>query len=136
MPRQMLTDEKWAKLFPILIKIGLYAKHNLRIIIEGILYQRRIGCPWRDLPAEFGKWNSIYRQFLRWSKMNVFKKLLKNISTDTDNEWCSVDSTYVKLHQHGAGPSVFRKEATGKSRGGNTSKIHMVTNAFGLPIDF
>jgi transposase len=25
----------------------------------------RTGAPWRDLPEEFGNWNSIFRQFRR-----------------------------------------------------------------------
>ena len=54
MPRQMLTDELWEKLKFIMLKMGIYDKPLLRQTIEGIFYQLRVGCPWRDLPDAFG----------------------------------------------------------------------------------
>ena len=136
MPKQMITDEFWPKLLAILTKLGVYAKANLRKVLEGILYHRRTSITWRDLPEEYGRWFSVYKQFLRWSKSGLLIKMFKILSAETYNEWISVDSTYVKVHQDATGYSVFSKEATGKSRGGNTSKIHLITNAYGLPIDF
>lgn len=46
---------------------GIYDKPDLRLMVEAMLYRMRVGCPWRDLPAEFGSWNSIYQKFNRWS---------------------------------------------------------------------
>jgi len=100
------------------------------------LYHRWTNITWRDLPEKYGRWFSVYRQFLRWSKSGLLIKVFKVLSVEADNEWISIDSTYVKVHQHGTGCSVFSKQATGKSRGGNTTKIHLVTNAYRLPIDF
>lgn len=54
MNRLMLTDETWPKLKTIMLKEGIYDKPNLRLMTEGILYLMRVGCPWRDLPTEFG----------------------------------------------------------------------------------
>ncbi len=45
MPRTLLTDEYWSKLFIMLIKLGLDDKPNLRKTFEGILYRMRTGCP-------------------------------------------------------------------------------------------
>ena len=136
MPKQMITDEFWPELLAILTKLGVYAKANVRKVCEGILYYHRNSIAWRDLPEEYSRWFSVYRQFLRWSKSGLLIKVFKVLSAETDNEWISMDSTYVKVHQHGTRYSAFSKEATGKSRGGNTTKIHLVTNAYGLPIDF
>ena len=41
----------------------IYDKPNLRKMVEAMLYRMRVGCPWRDLPTEFGCWNTIYQQF-------------------------------------------------------------------------
>ena len=61
MPRQMLTDEHWSKLKPILLQQGIYDKTDLRTTtVEGILYRMRTGCQWRDLPEAFGPWNTVY----------------------------------------------------------------------------
>ena len=61
MPRQMLTDEYWAKLKPVMMELGVYAKPQLRQTIEGIFYRLRVGCQWRDLPETFGGWNAVYK---------------------------------------------------------------------------
>lgn len=53
MPRLMLNDELWSKLRKIMLQNGIYDKPNLRIMVEGILYRIRVGCPWRDLPENF-----------------------------------------------------------------------------------
>ena len=59
MARLMLNNEKWPKLRSIMTKNEIYDKPNLQLMVEGILYRMRTGCPWRDLPSEFGQWNSI-----------------------------------------------------------------------------
>ena len=60
---------------------GIYDKPNLRKTVEGILYRMRVGCPWRDLPRTFGRWNSVFQKFNRWSSkgklMLVFKALVQ-----------------------------------------------------------
>lgn len=54
MPGTMLTDECWSKLRTIMLAARVYDKSGLRLTVEGILYRMRTGCPWRDLPSEFG----------------------------------------------------------------------------------
>ncbi|MCK5893445.1 MAG: transposase [Endozoicomonadaceae bacterium] len=60
MPCFMLADEYWPKLSTIFSQIKIYNKLNLRLVVEGMLYRIHVECPWRDLPAEFGEWNSIF----------------------------------------------------------------------------
>ena len=47
----------------------------------------RTGCPWRDLPASFGKFQAVYNCFNRWSKKGIIQGIFKKLSTDTDKEW-------------------------------------------------
>ena len=114
----------------------IYYKPNLRLMAEGILYRMRTGCPWRDLPCEFGKWNSIYKKFNRWSAKGKIKKIFKALVKEPDLEWEFIDGSFVKAHQHSAGAASGQNEAIGKSKGGNTTKIHMAVDGFGLPIEF
>ena len=59
MPRYMFTDEYWAKFKAIMLSFGTYDKPSLRQTVEGNFYRMRVGCPWRDLPPAFGKWNAV-----------------------------------------------------------------------------
>jgi len=135
MPRLMLTDEFWLKLRNRMLQWGIYDKPNLRLMVEGILYRMRVGCPWRDLPSTFGRWNSIYKKFNRGSSQSKLMKVFKTL-VEPDLEWEFIDGSIVKAHQHSTGAASEENQAIGKSKGGNTTKIHMAVDAFGLPIAF
>lgn len=47
-----------------------------------------------------------------------------------------MDGSYVNAHQHSASAATAVLRAIGKSRGGCTSKIHLATDAYGLPNNF
>lgn len=137
MPRTMLTDEQWTKLNIILLESGrVYNKEEHRITIEGILYRMRVGCPWRDLPDYFGQWSAVFRRFNLWSKKGVLLRLFKVLVNEPDTEWEFIDGSIIKAHQHSMGAATNQSEAIGKSRGGNTTKIHMAVDSYGLPIHF
>ena len=125
MLRLMLNDELWPKLRKIMLQHRVYDKPNLRMIVEAMLYRMRVGCPWRDLPAEFGCWNSIYQKFNRWSLKGKLMSIFKALVQEPDLEWEFIDGSIVKAHQHSAGAASEENQAIGKSRGGNTTKIHM-----------
>ena len=51
-------------------------------------------------------------------------------------EWQFIDGSIVKAHQHSSGAIQGKETAIGKSRGGNTSKIHLAVDSFGWPVHF
>lgn len=63
-------------------------------------------------------------------------KVFKMLVAEPDMEWVFIDGSYAKAHQHSAGAASANDEAIGKSRAGNTSKIHLAVDAHGLPIEF
>ena len=132
----MLTDESWSKLRKIMSQFQIYDKPNLKSDVEGMLYRMRVGCPWRDLPESFGKWNSIYQKFNRWSSNHKLLQIFQSLVHEPDLEWEFIDGSIVKAHQHSTGAATEDNEAIGKSRGGNTTKIHMAVDAYGLPVGF
>ena len=94
----------------------------------------RTGCPWRDLPAAFGKFQTVYKYFNRLSKQGIFQGFFKKLSADADKKWVMMDDSYVRTHQHAAGAAVCSGEddhAIGIGRGGMTSKIHLMVDACG-----
>ncbi len=139
MPRTMLNDEQWTKLYTILLETSrIYNKKDHRKTFEGILYRMRAGCPWRDLPEYFGDWCAIFRRFnlWLWSKKGILLQLFNSLAKEPDTEWEFIDGSIIKAHQHSAGATSASSEAIGKSRGGLTTKIHMAVDSYGLPIHF
>src|SRR6266496_4347841 len=72
--RSDLTDEQWAvveRLPPPPTRHprgGRREKHPRRSIVDAILYVVRSGCSWRQLPADFPPWQTVYWYFVRWEE--------------------------------------------------------------------
>ena len=135
MPRLHLNDSLWSRFKAVLFNSGVYNTEDLLMTIEGILYKLRTGIPWRDLPAEFGNWSTVFKRFNEWSKKGKLKIIFKKLSKDSDSEWTFVDGTIVKAHQHSSGAVRGEETAIGKSVAGNSTKIHLACDAYGLPIE-
>lgn len=112
----------------------IYNKREQRMTFEGILYRMRIGIPWRDLPSEFGEWSTVYMRFNLWSKKGILNNFFSQLSKVADFEWVFLDGLIVRAHQHSTGAATNSYEQIGKSRGGNTTKIHLAVDSGGLPI--
>ena len=106
MPRQQITDQQWERIAPILPgKPGDRGRTGLdnRKSLEGMIWVLRTGAPWRDLPSDYGKWNTVYRRFRRWSDKGVFKRIYETTQGELDMQSVQVDGSYIKVHQHAAG---------------------------------
>lgn len=137
MIRLMLSDLLWERFKKAIESTHAYQTENLRLKIEGVLWRFRTGAPWRDLPDEFGPWKTVFNQFNRWSKSRIWQELFEIIRGELDNEWNFMDGTYIKAHQHAAGGIETTDPKTiGRSKGGNTTKIHMLTDSHGNPAVF
>ena len=78
----MLTDAYWAKIEPLCTGKAndRGSTTNNRIFIEAVLWIVRTGSPWRVLPKEFGKWNSVFQRYRRWGKAERFTRIFAEIS--------------------------------------------------------
>lgn len=74
-----------------------------RLFVEAVLWLARTGSPWRDLPGVFGKANSVFVRFSRWSKSGVWDRLFAAMCDAPDFEYIMIDSTIVRAHQHASG---------------------------------
>jgi transposase len=111
MVRTQLEDGQWAKVEAVLALergAGRPPKDD-RKFIEAVLWWRRTGVPWRDLPQDFGPWKTVFNRFDRWSKAGKWSRLLKSLQADRDDEWHSLDSTINRAHQHAAGGKGGRR---------------------------
>jgi hypothetical protein len=56
------------------------------------------------------------------------------LSSDPDNEYMMIDATIVRAHQHSAGAQKNGSQAIGRSRGGLTTKVHALVDAWVIPV--
>ncbi len=108
----VISDELWALLEPVLPGVaGRPGRpwNDHRRTLEGIVWRFRTGSPWRDLPSEFGAYQSVWERHRRWSSdgtYNTMFAVVKANATDQDRQLMgtiSVDSTSIRAHQHAAG---------------------------------
>ena len=92
-----------------------------RAFFEALLYLARTGVPWRDLPAEFGRWDAVYNRFRRWVASGALRRLFEALTADpvfAEVRRVFVDSTIVRAHQHAAGARRKKKSSAPPARPG------------------
>lgn len=75
-----LTDEQWASVCPLLpAQRGGVGRPPLdhRMVLGGILWVARTGSSWREMPQEYGKWETAYRRHELWSKQGLWQRILR-----------------------------------------------------------
>jgi transposase len=124
--RHMLTDDLWAAMEPLVRnakrhKGGQPPALPDRSFFEALLYLARTGIPWRDLPAEFGRWDALYNRFRRWVASGALHRLFEALTADPTFgavRRVLVDSTIVRAHQHAAGARRKKKRSVPRGRPG------------------
>lgn len=102
-----ITSAQFEKIAPYLpIQRGNVRITNLQVL-NAILYVAEHGCKWRDLPARFGNWHTIYTRMNRWSKKGVLDRVFEHLQREQivriKVEAFSLDSTSIKVHPDGTG---------------------------------
>jgi transposase len=139
----VLTEEQWSKILNFICNNAhIYAAGEAacRLFIEAVLRIARSGAQWRLLPENYGKRNSVYRRFVRRSVKRVREDMHQFFIRDTDTESIMIDSTVIRAHPCAAGAlkkhGGQKEQASGRSRGGFSTKIHAAADAPGNPLRF
>ncbi|GAB3897730.1 hypothetical protein GCM10027612_54560 [Microbispora bryophytorum subsp. camponoti] len=112
MARGDLTDDEWSLIEPHLPVGERGPIPDLRRQFNGVMWRFRTGSPWRDLPAEYGPWSTVYDRFRSWAKAGVFQQLMEAVIAEAatrgqvDLSLVSVDSTTARAHHQAAGMVV------------------------------
>lgn len=70
-----------------------------RRVLSGIIHVLKRGLQWRDAPAEYGPYKTLYNRFKRWSEMGVFDKVFMELSLAETPEQLQIDVTHLKAHR-------------------------------------
>lgn len=116
--RYELTDEQWSQLAPLLPpqrpRTGRPSLDH-RTVLNGILWIKRSGSAWRDLPERYGNWKTVSSRFYRWQQQGIWAELLARVQERADHagevDWKiqMIDSTIIRAHQSAAGAKKGRE---------------------------
>jgi transposase len=133
------SNEQWAVIEPLLPPVhtgGRPEKHPRRAIVDAILYVVRAGCSWRQLPADFPPWQTVYWYFNQWEQAKVTEKILPVVRAqlrvqegrNPEPSAALIDSQSVK------GADTVGRESRGYDAGKkiNGRKRFIVTDTLGL----
>lgn len=100
-----LSDAAWAHIEPHLPH-GRPGKPRVddRRVISGILHVLKVGCRWRDVPAEYGPPTTIYNRYNRWSRRGLWQRVFEQVAAAGElPPELTIDSSHVKAHRSAAG---------------------------------
>ena len=101
-----LNDLEWARIEPLL-PCGRRGARRVddRRVISGIVHMLRSGARWRDCPAAYGPYTTIYNRFNRWSRQGIWFEIFEALtgSTGVYGGAAAIDSTHIKAHRSAAG---------------------------------
>ncbi|WP_228724281.1 IS5 family transposase [Spirosoma sp. KUDC1026] len=102
---QPLTDPQWAAISPF-FDLRRKRTHNLRHIVDALLWLLRTGCQWRNLPSHWPHWQAVYYYFDQWKQAGIFEQINAALN-QLDRQQAGrashpsvlcIDSQSVKLH--------------------------------------
>ncbi len=108
--RYELRDEAYERIESLLPKQkpgGQWRDH--RTVMNGMFWVLNSGAQWRDMQDRYGKWETVYGRYRRWSREGLFDRILERLHLELDDDgridWdvFDVDGSNVRAHQSAAG---------------------------------
>jgi transposase len=100
-----LSDVEWSKIEALMLR-GRRGAHRVddRRVISGIVHMLRSGARWRDCPAAYGPYTTIYNRFNRWSRQGIWFEMFEALTGSTGIiGTVAIDSSTIKAHRSAAG---------------------------------
>ena len=99
-----LSEEQFARLRPLLPSDTRgVPRVDDRRVISGIIHVLQSGCRWRDAPACYGPYKTLYNRFVRWARKGVWERIFSTLAEAGMATALMLDATYVKAHRSAAG---------------------------------
>ena len=88
-----LSDAEWELVRPLLPPqrppVGR-PRHDHRTVLGGILWVVRSRASWRDMPPEFGKWQTAYKRYRLWRATGLWQRILSTLREVPDHQTTQV----------------------------------------------
>jgi transposase len=75
-----LSDAAWDRIRPLLPPQKPSTgrpRHDHRVVLSGILAVVLTGASWREMPAEYGKWETAYKRYRLWCDEGCWSRILQ-----------------------------------------------------------
>ena len=120
-----MSDGEWRRIEPLLPR-GRRGAHRVddRRVISGIIHMLRSGARWRDCPAAYGPYTTVYNRFNRWSRQGIWLGIFEALTGHNPViGTASIDSTHIKAHRSagGAKGGPSRKRSAARAAAGRPS---------------
>jgi len=110
MRRYELTDEAWQRLEPLMPPQAPGGRWNdHRTTLNGMFWVLNSGAPWRDMPGRYGKWQSVYHRYRRWTRSGLLDRMLQTLQLQLDDkgriDWSqfNIDGSNIRAERSTAG---------------------------------
>jgi transposase len=104
-------------------------------VISGILHMLRSGARWRDCPAEYGPYTTVYNRFNRWSRQGIWLAMFAAVTGQAAViGTAAIDSSHVKAHRSAAGGNVWPAPSASSFCEYNLSSLHQRIRSQGRPL--
>ncbi len=84
---ERLSEDEW-QLLEKMVRSGKSLRgrppKKHRQIFEAVFWIASCDVPWRSLPERFGKWNTVYRQFKRWSEGDLWNRVIGELEKNPE----------------------------------------------------
>jgi transposase len=121
--RYEMTDDGFERIedpLPVQSRGGKWADH--RTVLNGIFWVLNSGAQWRDVPERYGKWETVYGRYQRWTREGLFDRILERLHVTLDDQgridWSvfDVDGSNVRAHRAASGAAETSKKTGRTSR--------------------
>ena len=134
-----LTDSQWQYIEKIIEKEqGIRKrKHDLRRVMNAILWITRTGVQWRNMDSKYPNWSTVYYYFSKWQKQGFLKRLLSGfVRIERVRKGRDVEASRLAIDSQSVKKEAFIHLETGIDGGKkvNGRKRHLAVDADGLPI--
>ena len=76
-----ITQEQYGRIKDVLPGLRGRVRVSNVAFLNAILHVAESGCPWPDIPKEFGNWHIIYARMQHWTDNGIWPRVLEALKS-------------------------------------------------------